>query len=565
MKLAHKLVIIHAITAFIAFVIFSVITYIFIIPSLTFIFVSGCFVFSVIVLLFLISLRILKPIQILTHIAQRMASGDLSTRVVVQSKDEIGKMGLAFNDMADKLQGLYANLELKIQEKTAELEKKIKETERMNSFMLGRELKMIEMKKELSKLTHQEASVTVTDFSTILTQEGDIQKAMLNIMEDLQREKAVAETARAKDDAVLASVGDGLIAVDNNGKVLIINAIAEDLLELDKGENLGKDYFESVTYIDEQGRSIPKEEHPVYLALKTGEKITKVLLFTKKNGSKISISTTASPIFEKNQLLDKKIIIGVIAIIRDITKEKEIDRMKTEFISLASHQLRTPLSAIKWFTEMLVGGDAGPLNGEQHEFAKNISDSTERMIQLVNSLLNISRIESGRIIVDPQPTDLKELVQEIINELHVQITARGQTLVVSVHQELPKINVDPRLIRQVYLNLLTNAIKYTPNGGEISVFISRKGDEIISQISDNGYGIPKGQQSRVFEKFFRAENIIKIETDGTGLGLYLIKAIVESSHGKIWYASEEGKGTTFWFSFPSSGMQAKKGEVSLDS
>ena len=150
-------------------------------------------------------------------------------------------------------------------------------------------------------------------------------------------------------------------------------------------------------------------------------------------------------------------------------------------------------------------------------------------------------------------------------EVKSKYLAKSQKIILSIHPKLDKINVDPNLVRAVYLNLINNSIKYTPAGGEITIFISRKGDSILSQVSDNGVGIPQAEQKRVFQKFFRGRNIVKKVVEGTGLGLYLVKAIIESSNGKIYFKSEENKGTTFWFTVPASGILAKKGEVSITS
>ncbi len=363
---------------------------------------------------------------------------------------------------------------------------------------------------------------------------------------------------KERDETLLESMSEGMIALDENGNIVLINSVASALLELPaQAEITGKAFTDAVRLFTQEGYDLTPEGRPTS-TLHSGVATNTVFGFLTKAKRKMLINIASSPV----KLEDR--IAGAIFVLRDVTKEKEVDRMKTEFISLPSHQLRTPLSAIKWFSEMLLNGDAGELKPEQLDFTKNIADSTDRMVDLVNSLLNISRIESGRIIVDPHPTDLQQLITGIVNDLKAKTEERQQTLVISVHSDLPKINLDPRLISQVYLNLLTNAIKYTPKKGEISVFISKKGEDIISQVTDNGYGIPKAQQGRIFQKFFRAENVAKVETDGTGLGLYLIKAIVESSGGKIWFESEEGKGTSFWFTIPVSGMKRKEGEVTLD-
>ena len=373
----------------------------------------------------------------------------------------------------------------------------------------------------------------------------------------LQRQVHELAAGKAKDDAMLTSIGDGVIVTDQTGKILLINSVGAELLGVSSTEILNKSYM-SFTVYSEKNEPIPEAERPLTITLHQSKKVTKGARIMDARGVKRELSLTSSPVLEAGKL------IGGIEIIRDVTREHEVDRVKTDFISIASHQLRTPLSAIRWFSEMLSAGDAGKLKPEQQEFVDNITQSTRRMIELVGSLLSISRLESGRVAVNPHPTDIKELIEKVVSELKTEITDRHQQIVVEVDPGLPKMNIDPRLVGQVYMNLLTNAIKYTPNSGRVTVRVMATGDDMVSEIKDNGYGIPKEEQSKIFDRFFRATNVIKVETDGTGLGLYLIKTIVESAGGRVWFESAEGQGTTFWFTLPLKGMQAKGGDIELE-
>jgi signal transduction histidine kinase len=262
---------------------------------------------------------------------------------------------------------------------------------------------------------------------------------------------------------------------------------------------------------------------------------------------------------------NKDNIVGGAIIFHDITRLKEIDQMKTEFVSVASHQLRTPLTAIKLFTEMLVKEQVGKLKKEQKEYLENIFESTERMVRLVNDLLNVSRIESGRLRVDPHPLKIIEFFETIIAEAKPLSDLKKQKIIFNKNiKNNFEVPLDKNLIRQVFHNLIVNAIRYSPKKkGKVEIKLSKDDDNLLVSVKDNGIGIPEKAQRRIFEKFFRAENAVITITEGTGLGLYVSKMIVVSSNGKIWFESKKGKGTCFYVSLPLIGMKEKKGERGL--
>jgi signal transduction histidine kinase len=243
---------------------------------------------------------------------------------------------------------------------------------------------------------------------------------------------------------------------------------------------------------------------------------------------------------------------------QDIAHVRQIDKAKTEFVSLASHQLRTPLTSVSWYTEMLLNKDAGILNKKQKEYLSEIYAGNRRMIDLVDDILNTSRIDMGTLLVDPKIVSLPEISESVLKELAPLLQEKKMEVKKDFERNLPKIKADPELIRIVIQNILSNSLKYTPPGGSIGIAAKRSNSHILIEISDNGYGIPERQKNRIFTKMFRADNIRSKDTEGTGLGLYIVRAIVKQHGGRVWFESEENKGTKFFVSLPVSNRVGAK-------
>lgn len=360
--------------------------------------------------------------------------------------------------------------------------------------------------------------------------------------------------------AILSSMAEALVAVDNDRRVILMNQAAAIMLRVSPVEAAGQALTGFITFLKDD-QLLGALTNPVERAIREKNIITLTFLdgFSIRNrqGQTIPASLMAAPLIKNGQM------DGAILLFRDITKEREVDRAKTEFVSLASHQLKTPLSAINWYAEMLLDGEVGPLTDKQREYLTGLYGSAKRMVELVNALLNVSRLELGTFIVEPVPTDVLQLAREVLEELRPGLAAKKITVGLTDDKTLPLIPLDPKLTRMILQNLLTNAVKYTAAAGEVALAITRAEDDLLIRVGDTGYGIPSADQTKIFTKLFRAENVRDKEADGTGLGLYLVKSIIEHVGGRIWFDSLEGKGTTFYVTLPLTGMPAHNGSRPL--
>jgi len=331
-------------------------------------------------------------------------------------------------------------------------------------------------------------------------------------------------------EKILESLTDGLMVFDKEKRLFLVNPTVKKFFGFGE-EILGKKINEFA--------ELPGLEKIFYLL---GEKIEEFSKRELEINENLILEVTSLALFEGGEK------IGNLVILHDVTREKKIEKTKTEFVSLSAHQLRTPLAALRWSLE---GLGAGKLDKEQKDLVQKAKDSTQRMLALVDELLNVVKIEEGVFLGKLIPSDLLKIVEEVVEGFREEIKRKKIKFELNLpSKKLPKIKVDPQKIFIVIQNLLDNAIRYNFPGGIVKISLDFDQKEMKFSISDTGIGIPESEQENVFKRFFRASNALKFETEGNGIGLYLAKNIVEAHGGKIWFESKENKGTTFYFTLP---------------
>ena len=365
------------------------------------------------------------------------------------------------------------------------------------------------------------------------------------MMPDTEPKANVPRSTSLIERAVLASIADGVIVNAVSGEVILLNQSASDLLRVDPAAVMGtpvRALFESfstrgrLTMVDAMDRlySDPYSYAP-------GEGITETILDLGRQVIQAHLSPVLTEVGE---------FIGIVTVLRDITREIEAERAKSEFVSNVSHELRTPLTSIVGYTSLLANHVVGPINDQQANFLKVVQTNADRLVTLINDLLDISRIESGRLELNIQPIALETVIRDVAEMLKPQCDQKSLTLKVVIEPGLVFVLGDKNRLVQIIANLASNACRYTLAGGSITLALSQSGDTARVDVADTGIGIGPEDQAKIFQRFYRVNNAAIFETNGTGLGLPITKMLVEMHGGRMWVKSEVNHGSTFTFVLP---------------
>lgn len=388
-----------------------------------------------------------------------------------------------------------------------------------------------------------EIGVATKVFNSMVSQ---IQNMKNNLEEDVRSKTRELEQAQARDAAVLASIVDGVIVLNMHGDAVYLNGSARQILGIDTATGIdeSKVFVNFEFYQEDTHTPLADHDMPLQKALR-GEDILNKTYFVrwpqKKEGRFLTISLRLVSVSGAHGAF------GALLVIRDVTEEKEIDKAKSDFVSIASHQLRTPLSTIRWYVEMLRSGRAGPLVPVHDRYAAEIQKANTRLIELVNALLSATRLDFGNTVFRSVETDVGELLRDVLASYAERVSEGNLTFTTDIPESPIILRTDIQNLTILFQNIIGNAVKYSRSGGKILVRLTMNESPrgITFSVKDTGIGIPEHEQGRIFEKMFRASNVATLDTDGTGLGLYIVKSIVSRFGGTISFQSDEGKGTTF--------------------
>lgn len=345
----------------------------------------------------------------------------------------------------------------------------------------------------------------------------------------------IREEEATQRQAILESINEGVVVAGDDGSVVMVNAAAERILASSREQLLGQ--------------TIKKLYAELLLA--AGRKTGKQAVFEWEE--KIVMGSLAPVRMPEGPLL------GYVAVFRDVTQERQAEQSKSRFVATISHELRTPMTSIKGYVELLAAGAAGQVTAEQRRYLDIVNDNTERMVSLVNNLIAVSEMEKGTIQVEPKRVDMKGVIQEAVQAVRSEAAERQLNLSVDVPADLKPAQGDPTRLRQIMDNLLDNALRFTPPAGRITVWATEahledNGDApqsfLVVSVRDTGVGIPAEEHGHIFEKFHRVPNPMSMEAGGSGIGLAIVKSLVEAHGGRIWVDSQIGEGSTFSFVIP---------------
>jgi PAS domain S-box-containing protein len=348
----------------------------------------------------------------------------------------------------------------------------------------------------------------------------------------------------AKNQAILEGIADGVMVGDANGRVILFNAAAERILSIGREQALGRFQDDILGLYGSAAHDWLAQIGKWRAAPKAHD--TEEFLVHRMEVGRRFVSVHLSPVISPAQEF-----LGVVSVFRDITPEVEADRAKSDFVSTVSHELRTPMTSIVGYVDLILMGATGALSDMQRDFLKRVKSNSERLTSLVNDLLDISRIETGRVVLQFAPVAMEGVVKQVADLLHPKIMEKEQRLLTVLPPTLPKVYADHDRLVQIVTNMMGNAHKYTPVGGEIGVYVYVRDAMLYVAVADTGIGIAPENQKKIFERFYRVEDDPAVyEVSGTGLGLAISLSLIQMHGGNISLDSALGKGSTFTFSVP---------------